>query len=229
MKQLNLAGNIVYFKKIDEDSLLPYKLRVSAYEEFDKIYDLSSDTNLFKTPVDFNNPDSGPGYQYVFNSKEFNNYVQYIINQELESDMKVVESWCLHQTSDSWINNPAHTHMTADWICVMYLDIREGDAIQFFDAAGNMEEYSPDFGEVIFFPSSALHRPKENTGSKRLTLNAELKQEMSIEHGELVKNRFEICKGCDLYTVDNQECSECGCYVPMKIGLDDESCPLAKW
>lgn len=229
MKELILAGNKIYSKKIDQHSVFHHKLRVLAYEEFNHLFEKSSDINLFKTPVDFNNPESGPGYQYVFTSKEFNEYVTDLINSELNSNMKVTESWCLMQTNESWVNNPKHVHMTSDWVASMYLDISPGDSIQFFDENGNMEEYEPEFGEIVLFHSTAIHRPKENISEKRLSLNADLKQEISESDAEKIKNKFLICKSCDKYFEDSQKCNECNCYIPMKIQFDDSKCPLNKW
>ena len=57
-----------------------------------------------------------------------------------------------------------------------------------------------------------------------------------IEHAaEIIKlpedernKRFEICKSCDqLGKMDF--CKMCGCYMPVKTYLPNQSCPLKKW
>lgn len=177
MNELTLANNRVLSHIIDQDSLLIYKARVEGYELFNDCYAKSSENNMFKTPVNFTTPTSGPGYQYVAKSKflsdEFIPYVTNLINTYLDKNFSVADMWYLYQTNDSWVSNPKHTHMTANWVCVTYLDVKENDCIEFYDGE-TMEEYFPSFGEMLFFLGSTYHKPGANRGSKRLTLNLEL-------------------------------------------------------
>jgi len=46
---------------------------------------------------------------------------------------------------------------------------------------------------------------------------------------EVYKERVSICKSCDKYIELDNECSECGCYIPMKAKVILDSCPLEKW
>jgi hypothetical protein len=47
--------------------------------------------------------------------------------------------------------------------------------------------------------------------------------------------RLEICSGnkdkgiqpCEFY--DNGRCKECGCFLPIKAGMESEQCRLGKW
>jgi hypothetical protein len=41
--------------------------------------------------------------------------------------------------------------------------------------------------------------------------------------------RREICHGCDKFNREDQTCTNCGCFVPIKITWDSERCPLSKW
>ncbi len=236
MIELNIAGNRVLSFQIDEDDLIPYKLRVDGYESFQDTYDetIDSGENRFKTPEDFDNPLHSQGYQYYSKNSslmvEYKEYINKLINNELGSNLKVDEVWYLKQTTDAWVDNPKHVHMTAEWVCVMYIDVKPGDAIQFFDSADNMESYEPTVGEIIFFPSNAVHRPAHNVSTNRLTINAELSRiNISEVEAEAIKNRLNVCKGCDKYNTELYMCSECACYIPMKISMSSEECPLGKW
>lgn len=233
---MNLAGNRVLSHLISPDELIQYKLRVHGYEKFDELMNtsLSANVNYFRTPTNITDPQAGPGYQYEPNNdairKLFSDYTCNILNNFFNSNLVIKDLWYLYQTNDSWINNPVHTHMTAEWIAVLYLDVSEGDTIQFFDAANNMEDYSPVFGELLFFPSTALHKPGPNTSSKRLTLNAELgRAELPAEEIETIRNRTSICNTCDRLNVQTHICSECSCYIPMKVCKMESVCPIGKW
>ena len=236
MKNMQLAGNRVLSHTMSSDELLQFKLRVHGYEKFNELLESSRSDSIsyFRTPLDVNTPQPGPGYQYDPNDdsirKAFSDYVCNVINDFFGATLVVKDLWYLYQTNDQWINNPVHLHMTAEWIAVMYLDVNEGDTIQFFDAANNMEEYAPSFGEVLFFPATALHKPGPNAGNKRLTLNAELgRAELSPEEVESIRTRMSVCKGCDKFNATTQKCSECSCYIPMKIANLASSCPIGKW
>ena len=41
--------------------------------------------------------------------------------------------------------------------------------------------------------------------------------------------RLVICNGCPALNKDTAECTECGCYMPIKSGLISAECPLGKW
>jgi hypothetical protein len=232
MQELQIANNRVFSHIIDQDEIYAYELRTEGYKEFKRLYDLSSDeTNMFKTPVNFSSPDAGPGYQYnVTCQSGFKEYITGLINGQFDSELEIKESWFLHQTDDEWIDNPVHMHMTASWIAVVYLDVKEGDAVEFYDDAGNMESYEPQFGEILFFPGSALHKPAPNVSAKRLTFNIEFgRREYTQEEKDTIESRFSTCKSCDKFDSDSSNCSECGCFIPMKIGMLNEKCPIDKW
>lgn len=232
MKELNIAGNKVLSYKIDQDDLLPFKLKIHGYEKFDDL--LGQDVNYFRTPIDVDNKETGPGYQYELYDAtvqaSFSDFVTNIINTHLGSDMGVKDIWYLYQPNESWIDNPPHRHLTAEWVAVLYLDVRDGDSIQFFDASGTMGEYFPVFGEILFFPATAEHKPGVSVGNKRLTINAELsRNNIPQDELDMAKNRLSTCNSCDNYNTDTQLCSECHCYIPQKITIMDSTCPILKW
>jgi hypothetical protein len=60
--------------------------------------------------------------------------------------------------------------------------------------------------------------------AKALVTGKKIKAEMS-----LIEKRTAICHGCAWFIKENQRCAECGCVVPMKVYLSEESCPVGKW
>jgi hypothetical protein len=45
---------------------------------------------------------------------------------------------------------------------------------------------------------------------------------------QLAQARFDVCKGCDKLTT-TFKCMECGCYMKLKVKLNNSTCPLNKW
>lgn len=41
--------------------------------------------------------------------------------------------------------------------------------------------------------------------------------------------RMEICYGCDMFIEDGERCSECGCFLSVKVSLFAEECPIGMW
>jgi len=41
--------------------------------------------------------------------------------------------------------------------------------------------------------------------------------------------RFEICKGCEFFSIQDERCFKCGCYLKFKTYLKAERCPIGKW
>ena len=37
------------------------------------------------------------------------------------------------------------------------------------------------------------------------------------------------CRSCDQYQEVENQCAECGCYIPAKAKIVLDSCPLGKW
>ena len=59
----------------------------------------------------------------------------------------------------------------------------------------------------------------------------------TIASSEKRKQRTDICKGCDKYSIMKRgpsleklsRCSECGCFLKPKIALEGQECPIGKW
>lgn len=41
--------------------------------------------------------------------------------------------------------------------------------------------------------------------------------------------RLNICKECDRYNTLLKTCKECKCFMPIKVNLAGENCPIGKW
>ena len=41
--------------------------------------------------------------------------------------------------------------------------------------------------------------------------------------------RLEICKGCEFYIEEKDQCSKCGCYLKSKSTWKSGKCPIGKW
>lgn len=44
---------------------------------------------------------------------------------------------------------------------------------------------------------------------------------------DLRKQRYEVCVRCDRFA--EGWCQECGCYLPAKVAMVTERCPLGLW
>ena len=64
-----------------------------------------------------------------------------------------------------------------------------------------------------------------------------IKKWKTIASLELRKQRTDICKKCDKYSVMERSpsleklsrCSECGCFLKPEIALEGQECPIGKW
>ena len=46
---------------------------------------------------------------------------------------------------------------------------------------------------------------------------------------ELAQYRLEICKTCDFFRPRSETCRKCGCFMNLKVTLEDAICPIDKW
>lgn len=83
----------------------------------------------------------------------------------------------------------------------------QNERVPFTEKAKNLAKFSWDLVKY-------LH---ENAGES-LTVNDKVYEE-----------RILTCKSCPAYLELQNECNECGCYVPMKAKIIMNSCPLGKW
>lgn len=64
------------------------------------------------------------------------------------------------------------------------------------------------------------------TGKSQLVEDGEIEFRLSEE---LSNERFNICKQCEFYDEKRAECTQCGCYLPVKTTDLGEYCPVDKW
>ena len=43
------------------------------------------------------------------------------------------------------------------------------------------------------------------------------------------KQRLDVCKKCDYYSVRQNRCRQCGCYLGTKVKFGSAECPIGKW
>ena len=46
---------------------------------------------------------------------------------------------------------------------------------------------------------------------------------------EIVKQRLDICATCPAFKPLTQRCKKCGCFMPVKVRLPGQKCPIDKW
>lgn len=45
----------------------------------------------------------------------------------------------------------------------------------------------------------------------------------------IANQRYSICKTCDEFRSSIKQCKICGCFMPLKVRLAFEECPIGKW
>jgi hypothetical protein len=46
---------------------------------------------------------------------------------------------------------------------------------------------------------------------------------------QVAKERLGVCHTCPEFQQRMQRCSQCGCFMKMKVHLERAKCPLGKW
>jgi|694.fasta_scaffold01402_15 hypothetical protein len=46
---------------------------------------------------------------------------------------------------------------------------------------------------------------------------------------DLQAKRLSICQTCEFFRPIPQTCKKCGCFMKLKVTLDNARCPLHKW
>ena len=235
--ELNLANNKVFECTIPlelVDKLLPESIeQFLKYTEQSEKYPETSDVYLFRTPSSLKEKNTGPGYQWtVFDTEstdEVKSFILANVTNHFGYDFRIADFWYLLQTNESWINNPTHQHMTADYVVTVYLQLNENDGIEFSDDGANTQVYYPKKGTLLVFSSTVKHRPLPNTGSNyRVSLNMELNKQSNEQETEEQKTRMEVCNTCEELS-SLKMCSQCKCFMPFKTKISSAVCPLNKW
>ena len=46
---------------------------------------------------------------------------------------------------------------------------------------------------------------------------------------EQAQQRYDTCKACESFKTISKRCRECGCFMKVKVTLQNSTCPLGKW
>lgn len=79
----------------------------------------------------------------------------------------------------------------------------------------------------LFKESLKVSKSLSNSASKAVKAVANKKQIVSPELD--AKKRLDICNKCQFLDKNGGRCTECGCFVTIKVKMHFESCPLDKW
>ena len=60
-----------------------------------------------------------------------------------------------------------------------------------------------------------------------LIYHLEMKTKLIIPEEEQ-KQRLDVCKKCDYYSVRQNRCRQCGCYLGTKVKFGASTCPIGK-
>ncbi len=52
---------------------------------------------------------------------------------------------------------------------------------------------------------------------------------MSKEKDMSKEEKLNICKECSHYIELISTCSKCGCFIPLKLKVPGQYCPIGKW
>ena len=108
--------------------------------------------------------------------------------------------------------------------------------IGYFDLINGVDKF-------LFLDTVQLNQQSWQTRNKLKVANKELMISIPIKKNistllkgnkvaasdKKVKMREKTCLHCDWFEKKKLRCIKCGCIVPIKIRLEEESCPLNKW
>lgn len=234
VKKITVAGNEIIEVTLPKE--ICNRIYQEAMRQFDEYY--NHRPMYFRTPADIKNPAVGPGYQWEANIFEDTDTLRNVVLEAAEDfyahKFQINEFWYLLQRKEAWIKNPKHQHLTADYMAISYINIKEGEsAIEFYNKKGKGEIFYPKNHSIIFSKGDVTHRPIENKSEyDRLSLNFSLNkqefakaEEMSLKESE---KRMQICKQCPKLNSLNF-CNECACFMPLKTKMSSATCPIGKW
>lgn len=241
MRKISVAGNEIVELEIPEEIIKG--LRDHGMRQFTEYHDHRP--VYFRTPLDFANPETGPGYQFEATTSESLDKIKGILQAAIEDIhdkfMTCTDVWYLLQRQESWMYNPPHDHPTSEVLAICYLSIKEGEtAIEFYDKSGNFETFYPRQNTVLLSEGTVTHRPVENKSAyDRFSLNFQFNTDVtiqevkdSLENGGKTttesERRWNICKSCDKLNSMNF-CNECACFMPLKTKIPFAVCPIGKW
>ena len=42
-------------------------------------------------------------------------------------------------------------------------------------------------------------------------------------------DRMKLCLQCDQFFKPTRQCKKCGCFMPLKVRMSEQKCPIGKW
>lgn len=241
MRKITVADNEIYEIEIPEQII--NDLKEHGMRQFNEYHDHRP--MYFRTPLNFNNPETGPGYQFEATKSHALDDIKGILQNTIETlfskVMVVTDVWYLLQRKESWMYNPPHDHPTSEVLCICYLNIKEGEtAIEFYNKAGEFETFYPRKNTVLISTGTVTHRPVENKSEyDRFSLNFQFNTDVTIQQvkdaieGDNIptsesERRWNICKSCEHLNSMNF-CNQCACFMPLKTKIPFAVCPIGKW
>jgi len=79
----------------------------------------------------------------------------------------------------------------------------------------------------LFKESVKVSKSLSSTAAKAVKAVVDNKQIISPKLN--AQKRLDICNKCPSLDKSGGRCSECGCFVTIKVKMDFEQCPLQKW
>ena len=64
---------------------------------------------------------------------------------------------------------------------------------------------------------------------KDSVLNIGVTEGEVFANDELKKERMDICKKCEHYSMRQERCKQCGCWLVHKVKFKVSECPIKKW
>lgn len=64
---------------------------------------------------------------------------------------------------------------------------------------------------------------------KDSVLNIGVTEGEVFANDELKKERMDICKKCEHYSMRQERCKKCGCWLVHKVKFKVSECPIKKW
>jgi len=233
-----MLEHVVAGNKIIEIALpidLANRIKLDCVNQFENF--IKNAKSQFRTPLDVDNPTPGPGYQWQVHStpavEEYKNTINVIVNEILKEQYEFKDTWVLLQTSDAWVKNLEHQHLTGDVVVTLYVNVIEGESsIEFYQSnLQSTEKFYPKNGSVLIWPANAIHKPNSNISNyQRISLNSIMAKKVitTTDDIPLHENRMNICRSCPRLNSLNF-CMECSCFMPFKTRMDSAKCPLEKW
>lgn len=90
----------------------------------------------------------------------------------------------------------------------------------------NDTKICPDETPCVDMPST-MEMAKNLMKDGSAILKNALSGKQTIADDEERERRWSICQACPM--LQNDRCTQCGCYMKIKVAFTSTSCPIGKW